>query len=302
MGYFHPLLVHLPIGFLLLAILMDLLAYRSAFVQYRAAVPSTLFLGFMAALLSCGTGYLLANSGDYEPTSLQTHQQAGWIVAGASGVLWLLSGVFFRKQSQAGSRWMSALLLALGGVIAYTGHQGGSLTHGSDYLSWRAANASEKPIRKVAVVDSTVLELPKVNPDLPMEVDVKAVEQLRKLGFNVRYMLKRPVMLDITLPAQTEKPATALTPVLQTVAPSIVWLNLSDNGFSEKDLTWLKACQNLEKLKLAKNPIGDGIVEILAGLKHLEAVNLNETELSEAGAEKLRRAGIKRVYSWGLTK
>ena len=45
MGYFHPLLVHLPIGFLLLAILMDLLAYRSAFVQYRAAVPSTLFCG-----------------------------------------------------------------------------------------------------------------------------------------------------------------------------------------------------------------------------------------------------------------
>ena len=298
MGYFHPLLVHLPIGFLLLAILMDLLAYRSAFVQYRAAVPSTLFLGFVAALLSCGTGYLLANSGDYEPTSLQTHQQAGWIVAGASGVLWLLSGVFFRKQSQAGSRWMSALLLALGGVIAYTGHQGGSLTHGSDYLSWRAANESEKPVRKIALVDSTALELPKVNPDLPLEVDVKAVEQLRKLGFNVRYMLKRPVMLDITLPAQTGKSTAELMPALQAVAQSIVWLNLSDNGFSEKDLGWLKACQNLEKLKLSKNPVGNGIVEILAGLKHLEAVNLNETEVSAAGVKRLENGGVDRIYAW----
>jgi uncharacterized membrane protein len=298
MGYFHPLLVHLPIGFLLLAILMDLLAYRSAFVQYRAAVPSTLFLGFVAALLSCGTGYLLANSGDYEPTSLQTHQQAGWIVAGASGVLWLLSGVFFRKQSQAGSRWMSALLLALGGVIAYTGHQGGSLTHGSDYLSWRAANESEKPVRKIALVDSTALELPKVNPDLPLEVDVKAVEQLRKLGFNVRYMLKRPVMLDITLPAQTGKSTAELMPALQAVAQSIVWLNLSDNGFSEKDLTWLKACQNLEKLKLSKNPVGNGIVEILAGLKHLEALNLNETEVSAAGVKQLENGGVDRIYAW----
>ena len=298
MGYFHPLLVHLPIGFLLLAILMDLLAYRSAFVQYRAAVPSTLFLGFVAALLSCGTGYLLANSGDYEPTSLQTHQQAGWIVAGASGVLWLLSGVFFRKQSQAGSRWMSALLLALGGVIAYTGHQGGSLTHGSDYLSWRAANESEKPVRKIVLVDSTALELPKVNPDLPLEVDVKAVEQLRKLGFNVRYMLKRPVMLDITLPAQTGKSTAELMPALQAVAQSIVWLNLSDNGFSEKDLDWLKACQNLEKLKLSKNPVGNGIVEILAGLKHLEAVNLNETEVSAAGVKRLENGGVDRIYAW----
>ena len=298
MGYFHPLLVHLPIGFLLLAILMDLLAYRSAFVQYRAAVPSTLFLGFVAALLSCGTGYLLANSGDYEPTSLQTHQQAGWIVAGASGVLWLLSGVFFRKQSQAGSRWMSALLLALGGVIAYTGHQGGSLTHGSDYLSWRAANESEKPVRKIALVDSTALELPKVNPDLPLEVDVKAVEQLRKLGFNVRYMLKRPVMLDITLPTQSGNSAAEIMPALQAVAQSIVWLNLSDNGFSEKDLDWLKACQNLEKLKLSKNPVGNGIVEILAGLKHLEAVNLNETEVSAAGVKRLENGGVDRIYAW----
>ena len=298
MGYFHPLLVHLPIGFLLLAILMDLLAYRSAFVQYRAAVPMTLFLGFVAALLSCGTGYLLANSGDYDFSSLQTHQQAGWIVAGASGVLWLLNAVFFRKQSQAGSRWMSALLLALGALIAYTGHQGGSLTHGSDYLSWRAANEPEKTIRKVALVDSTAIELPKVNPDLPLEVDTQAVEQLRQLGFNVRYMLKRPVMLDLTLPAQAGKSMSEIQPSLQAVAPSIVWLNLSDNGFLEKDLGWLKSCQNLEKLKLAKNPVGDGVVEILMGLKHLEALNLNETELSESAVERLQNAGIKRIYHW----
>lgn len=298
MGYFHPLLVHLPIGFLLLAILMDLLAYRSAFVHYRAAVPSTLFLGFVAALLSCGTGYLLANSGDYDFSSLQTHQQAGWIVAGASGGIWLLHAVFFRKQSQAGSRWMSALLLALGGLIAYTGHQGGSLTHGSDYLSWRAANGPEKAIRKVALVDSTAIEMPKVNPDLPLEVDTQAVERLRQLGFNVRYLLKRPVMLDLTLPAQAGKSMTELQSALHAVAPSIVWLNLSDNGFSDKDLACLKDCQNLEKLKLAKNPVGDGIVEILAGLKHLEALNLNETEVSNDSVEKLQDSGVKRIYNW----
>ena len=298
MGYFHPLLVHLPIGFLLLAILMDLLAYRSAFVQYRAAVPMTLFLGFVAALLSCVTGYLLASSGDYDFSSLQTHQQAGWIVAGASGGLWLLNAVFFRTQSQAGSRWMSALFLALGGLIAYTGHQGGSLTHGSDYLSWRAANEPEKTIRKVALVDSTAIELPKVNPDLPLEVDTQAVEQLRQLGFNVRYMLKRPVMLDLTLPAQAGKSVAEIQPSLQAVASSIVWLNLSDNGFSEKDLTWLKSCQNLEKLKLSKNPVGDDVVEILIGLKRLEALNLNETELSASAVEKLQNAGIKRIYHW----
>ena len=59
-GHLHPLLVHLPIGFLLLAILLDLLAYRSAYASFRAAVPMTLFLGFVAAAASSGTGYLLS--------------------------------------------------------------------------------------------------------------------------------------------------------------------------------------------------------------------------------------------------
>jgi hypothetical protein len=74
---------------------------------------------------------------------------------------------------------------------------------------------------------------------------------------------------------------------------------LADNGFHEKDLSVLKQMTNLEKLRLEKNPIGDGIVPVLIGLKHLEALNLNETKVSKAGVEKLKTdSGIKRVYDW----
>jgi uncharacterized membrane protein len=295
MGVLHPLLVHLPIGFLLLAVLFDLLAYRAAFAQYRAALPQILFLGFGAALLSCGTGYLLSQSGEYARDSLQAHQWGGWAVAGISGGLYLL----LRRQS--GSKpWLSALLLGLAALLMYTGHQGGSLTHGSAYLSLEAIqNEQTKPRPALAQPDSHLLQGPAVNPQLPLELKAGEVEKLRSLGCNVRILLKRPVMLDVTLPSQSGRSMADLSPILQVLAPSIVWLNLSDNGFSEKDLQVLASMKNLEKLRLAKNPIGDGIVEILAGLKHLEAVNLNETQVSSAALERLQRVGVARVYGWG---
>jgi hypothetical protein len=60
---------------------------------------------------------------------------------------------------------------------------------------------------------------------------------------------------------------------------------------------------NLEKLRLDKNPITDKIINQLAGLKHLEALNLNETNVTETGIEKLKQLpGLKRVYQWNEKK
>jgi len=60
---------------------------------------------------------------------------------------------------------------------------------------------------------------------------------------------------------------------------------------------------NLEKLRLEKNPITDKIIDQLAGLKHLEALNLNETNLTEVGIQKLKQLpGLKRVYQWNVKK
>lgn len=298
-GRLHPLLVHLPIGFLLLAILLDLLAYRSAYASFRAAVPMTLFLGFVAAAASSGTGYLLSLSGDYAPQSLFLHQWGGFVVAGLSGLLWLIRVLMPKADPPKASRLFTGLLLGLGALLAYTGHQGGSLTHGSDYLSLDFSEKSRVEKVQVAPVDTTEVQPPKVNPDLPMEVDQLQIEKLRALGCNVRVMLKRPVMLDITLPSQSGKSMAELTPPLQALAESVVWLNLADNGFTEKDLGVLKALKNLEKLRLEKNPLGDGIVELLVGLKHLEVVNLNETEIGKLAVESLKNGGIERVYCWG---
>ena len=56
---------------------------------------------------------------------------------------------------------------------------------------------------------------------------------------------------------------------------------------------------NVEKLRLEKNPISGGISDYLEGLKHLDAVNQNETKISTACLNRLQQnRAIKRIYTW----
>lgn len=138
-----------------------------------------------------------------------------------------------------------------------------------------------------------------INPNIPDTLDMVLVEDLRKKGLVVRIMLHRPVMLDVTLPAQSGMPMPEIVNELSAVAKNIVWLNLSDNSFSERDLECLRLMTNLEKLRLEKNPISDGINQHLQELKFLEAVNLNETQVGPELLNSLKgHPSIKSIYTW----
>src|SRR5690606_33838600 len=134
-GRLHPLIVHLPIGFLLLAVRFDLLAYKPRYAYLRSAVPLTLLAGFAAAVLACLFGYLLSLSGDYDAATLGRHKLSGIFLAIAAGVLWVLTIPRVRTRLHLPLKAYSALLAGLLLLTGYAGHQGGSLTHGDDYLS-----------------------------------------------------------------------------------------------------------------------------------------------------------------------
>lgn len=129
-GRFHPVLVHLPIGILLVACLFLLMVLLPRFANLRPAIGILLFLGMIAAVFSCLTGYFLANSGDYEGKLVSNHQWMGIGVVAMSVVLLLI-----HKYAKADSRLpaLTGVLLCL--LVSATGHMGGSLTHGSDYLT-----------------------------------------------------------------------------------------------------------------------------------------------------------------------
>lgn len=80
-GRAHPLLVHLPIGMLVAAFLMAILARREKYKELKVAVPVVLLFGSIAAVLASIAGYLLSLRGGYEQQTLDFHQWLGIGVA-----------------------------------------------------------------------------------------------------------------------------------------------------------------------------------------------------------------------------
>ena len=145
-GHFHPVLVHLPIGILLLAALFQLLAFRPKYASMHAATSIALFWGMISAIVSCISGYLLSLSGDYDEELVETHM---WFAIATASVS-LIAYLFNRWENEF-AKWVILLMVPL---IFVTGHLGGSLTHGSDYLTKRFSKDStvEKEIKPIADV------------------------------------------------------------------------------------------------------------------------------------------------------
>lgn len=130
-GRFHPVLVHLPIGILIAAILLDVISLKNRYESLRTAVQPLLFLGAVSAVFSCITGYMLSLEGGYPDDLLQTHQWMGIAVAVVSSALFLAHNR--RLISHPKFSVIVSIVLFIG--ITITGHLGGSLTHGEEYLT-----------------------------------------------------------------------------------------------------------------------------------------------------------------------
>lgn len=137
-GRFHPILVHLPIGILLLGCLFQLLTINNKFAFLRPSIPIICLLGAFAAVFSCITGYLLSESGDYDGDLVDLHF---WMGIGVAVMALLLYFMYWKAVKELFLNLTSAALVIL---ITLTGHYGGSLTHGSDYMTAALKGGSTK--------------------------------------------------------------------------------------------------------------------------------------------------------------
>lgn len=133
LGRFHPVLVHLPIGILLLGILLHWLSRKEQYANLKPAVSITLLLGAFSAVLSCISGWLLAAGAEYNEDTLDQHRWMGIAVAVIAILYYrVYTGKLSLKTSAAIPYILSAVLLVL---ITITGHLGGTLTHGEGFLT-----------------------------------------------------------------------------------------------------------------------------------------------------------------------
>ena len=108
-----------------------------------------LLIGAISAVITCITGYLLSLSGDYEEGLLSWHMWMGIGVAFASFLLYIK---VVNRQLDILYKILFAALFIL---IFITGHLGGEITHGTNFLSLSMINNSDtividaKPITNV---------------------------------------------------------------------------------------------------------------------------------------------------------
>ncbi len=127
-GRFHPLLVHLPIGFLLMGIILLWLSRNKRYAIPVIILKAIWLLGSLSALASSVSGYLLSLSAEYDMNTVNWHMWMGISVTIVSFLLFLNPTVYKRKIT-----YVLSLVLAI--LIIITGHLGGTLTHGEGYLT-----------------------------------------------------------------------------------------------------------------------------------------------------------------------
>jgi mono/diheme cytochrome c family protein/uncharacterized membrane protein len=126
-GRLHPLLVHLPIGLIILLASLELLARSRRFKEANANVGLILALAVPTSLAAVLCGWLLSLGGGYQDNLLRWHKWTGIATAAACLFAGLLYSLDLKKLYRC---CLFSSVVAL--VIA--SHFGGSLTHGSDYL------------------------------------------------------------------------------------------------------------------------------------------------------------------------
>jgi mono/diheme cytochrome c family protein len=130
LGRFHPLAVHLPIGFL---VLLPLLEIGGAFrFALRETAGFVLGLALAACLGSIALGYLLAYGSGDSGAGVTRHMWGGITLS-----IGVLICVLARPSWSSGEvpHVYPILLTAVLLTLVWTAHQGGSLTHGTDYLT-----------------------------------------------------------------------------------------------------------------------------------------------------------------------
>jgi len=129
-GRLHPLLIHLPLGAVIVALWLELIALARHPCRLNPATAWVLALALVGVAGAIASGLYLA--GNQNPDLLENHERLGWITGSAMAGAFILS--FFGKRSSRW-RWAARLMILAAAILAgWTGHFGGSMTWGEDWL------------------------------------------------------------------------------------------------------------------------------------------------------------------------
>lgn len=127
-GKFHPLVLHLPIGSLLMTFLLMLIS-RFQKIDLEKAIRIGVDFSLMGAVLASLFGYFLSFDNAYDFNTIKFHFWAGIITLVLSFSLSVLHRIKGKENFFIGGYILTLIALSI------TGHKGAQITHGGDYLS-----------------------------------------------------------------------------------------------------------------------------------------------------------------------
>lgn len=147
LGRFHPLLVHFPIGFLILAILIEIYCSIFKIRVNKSIINFTWFIAFFSSILTTTLGLLIAETGHYIDENLFMHKVFGLSLTTVSFVSWFFRLSFFSNLFSSSFKTLSNTIIVV--LLTLTGHYGGNLTHGETYLvDYAPENIKELVVKK----------------------------------------------------------------------------------------------------------------------------------------------------------
>ena len=147
-GRFHPILVHLPIGALMVLIIMELASFNKALEEkFAPTTLLTLWIGSAGAAAAVVAGIFLSRDGGYGGGNFSLHQTMG--IVGTCGILLsLVLRIIAMSQENRGLLDVyRAILFISFGIMGAGAHFGANMVHGSKYLTQYAPPAIAEKVK-----------------------------------------------------------------------------------------------------------------------------------------------------------
>ena len=133
-GRFHPLIIHMPIGLISLALIIEVASFFKSFAYLQRSQNFVLWLCLLSGIVATLFGYFLMAAEDFAGHAMDMHLYFGLAVVVCS-LFALISSVKGRLRFQR--LWVGASMIA----CAAAGHFGGAMVHSPEYLTEHAPAA-----------------------------------------------------------------------------------------------------------------------------------------------------------------